>query len=224
MKKLKYILGGILCISTVFFYISCSKDGDENNTTESNSGKTFLKLKISGTVINGDFDIIEEEIPEDESIIIGHIYYEESTEGTQKVASLFFTQLFGMEGERNFEMVIPAEKGAKEIGTQFPNPAPANGEPIYYMEIDLKETDYALYDSDNDGDNDANNLLRAKTMGVTITEIGETYNALGILTLSHIKGSFQGTGFLTAYTGPTTAPQELEHTITGSFEYYIPNE
>lgn len=223
MKTINRLLA---CITIIIFTISCSKDDDAN--APSTTGTTYLKLAVSGPVVNmnmDEFKIIVEELEEDDHFIGGHIYDEETNEGNQKVASLFFTRLFGADQDWNFEMVVPAATGEKEIGTEFPNPAASNGDPVFYMEIDFKDSDYALYDNDNDGDDDRlQDYLRAKTVGVTITEIEEAHNSLGILTLARIKGSFQGTAYFTAYTGPTSEPEELVHTITGEFEYNLPSD
>lgn len=212
----------LICISC-----SSSDDGDPNNDDPSN-GTSKITYSLNGTgVVNGtNITISREQDTEDNFIFIsGHVYFEETDLGTEKLVTLGYGYI-GSNGEveRSVEMTFSAGTGSKVLGEfQTGSTGLITFQPTEYMIVSVDDEDI-FYDNDNDNVNDASTNLLSKNVVVSITEYEETTNDLGILTLKHIKGSIGASGnqlFSNYFTSPTTDPGELFYNITANFEYNI---
>jgi len=199
---------------------TCSSSDDITNDDDPQSQSNYMYYSITGSAVNHSFTISEsQEIENDNITILGHVY----NEGTTQVASLVFARSLPGDDFKEIYMTLPTNIGEFALGEiETGSTGNITEEPIFNMKFLFGEL-YAFYDGDNDGDNDLLTHLLSKNISLTITEYEETYNDFGILTLGHIKGSFEGQAYYKAYTGPTSEPEELLHSVTGSFEYTIPN-
>ena len=217
-----------LCVGLLVF-VSCSSN-DDGNSENSNPSSTNSQItySLNGTgIINGtNITISSEEDTEDTFILIsGHVYFEDTALGTEKLVTLGYGYI-GPNGDiqRSVELTFSAGTGSKVLGEfQTGSTGLITCQPTEYMIVSVDEEDL-FYDSDGDMDDDAGHNLLSKNVVVTITEYEETTNDLGILTLAHIKGSIGGSGnqlFSNYFTSPTTDPGELFYNITANFEYNI---
>ena len=203
--------------------IGCSKDSDPDKNTK--TGDSYVKYNISGAVINDNFRIFatgEDSDYTDVSLTGGLVLDVESNEGKIKMAAIGYRG-FGstMDDVREVTLKLPARKGSLNVGTLFPGPTyGSSGEPVYNASFDLFfRSDITLYDHNNDGMNDLTSGLITESMSITITGYEEEINNLGIAAVTHIRGTFHGTGYFKYFTGPNTDPGKLSHTIEGEFEY-----
>ncbi|UBM59963.1 hypothetical protein LAG90_04780 [Marinilongibacter aquaticus] len=220
MKSINFTLIALLAI----FSNSCTKTEDGENNPDPMGNESFVEFSVMGNVVNGTYKIPLVE-KEGSTTILGHMYKEDSNEGVLDVASVYFTQFGDNYQYREVKMVLPAHTGSFEVGESVAGPSGTYGNPIFDAGFLFEDDDYILYDSDNDGDDDRlQDLLQAKTLSVTVTNIEETTNSLGIKTLASIKGTFEGVAYFEAFTGPYTAPQILTHTVSGKFQYFKSEE
>lgn len=219
MKAYKFLTNGVLLTLLSVLLFSCSDDSPTDPTDS--TGESYIKFSVSGSAVNGAYNIqVSEE--NDKTIGIGTVINIETDEGTKKVVSLVYTDWETADEYTEVHLVLPAHTGALALGEiKTGTTGIINEYPTFYMTLRFKSQD-AFYDRDGDGDNDLLTNLLSKTVSATITDIEESQNNFGILTLIHIKGSFEGTAEFKAYTGPASDPEELLHTVSGEFEYNIP--
>lgn len=219
-----------VCVGLLVF-VSCSSNDDgnsENNNPSSTNSQITYSLNGTGIINGTNITISSEDNADDTFILIsGHVYFEETNLGTEKLVTLGYGYI-GPNGEqRSVEMTFSPGTGSKVLGEfQTGSTGLITFQPTEYMIVSVDEEDL-FFDSDGDMDNDAARNLLSKNVVVSITEYEETTNALGILTLKHIKGSIGSSGnqlFGNYFTSPTTDPGELLYNITANFEYNIPED
>ncbi len=229
------LLSTVIASITLLTIISCSNSDDgDPNTEDPSTGTSKITYTLLGTgVVNGtNITISREQDTEDDFVFIsGHVYFEETELGTEKLVTLVYGYI-GSNGEveRNIEMTFSAGTGPKVLGEfQTGSTGLITFQPTQYMIVSVDDEDI-FYDNDSDQDNDASNNLLSKNVVVNITEYEETTNELGILTLKRIKGEIDNSGgpqdsanqfFSNYFTSPTTDPGELLYNITANFEYNI---
>ena len=192
---------------------ACSKSDDSNDQEQNQNplGENYIKYSVIGSAVSGDFYISSFKEPE-ASTIVGYLNTEETDLGTVEVATLIFSRSDMGANYRDVTMSFTPAVGAYVFEEVITNSTGMiTNEPI-------------SYDSDNDMDNDIITHLLSKNMTITILEYEEVTNSFGLLTIGHVKGSFEGTGYYKAYTGPTSEPELLLHTFSGEFEYNLPSE
>lgn len=223
MKTKTHIILSMMLAIAFQSIVGCSKDNGPDKNTK--TGEFYVKYNISGAVINDNFRIFatgEDSDYSNVSLTGGLVVNVESNEGNIKMAAIGYRG-FGptMDDVREVTLNLPARKGSLDVGTLFPGPTyVSSGEPVYNAYFDLFfRSDITLYDHNNDGMNDLTSGLITESMSITITGYEEEINNLGIAGVTHIRGSFQGTGYFKYFTGPNTDPGKLSHTIEGEFEY-----
>lgn len=234
MKQLKHALL-VFCTLTLSLLLSCSKDdGGPNHINippNNTSADSYVKFSINGSAVNGLFEIVlEDEDYNTENIgeegfsgAVGIAYDQDTNEGTVRTTSLTYVT-WGAAPNDYFEvkMALPAHTGPLEVGEILTPEGWVDAYPTFYMTLRFLSED-AFYDSNNDGFNDLTTSLLSKTLSVTITAVEEAPDSYGMLALTHIKGSFEGTAYFNAYAdAPPSFTQQLLHTITGEFEYNLP--
>lgn len=232
MKNLKTI-PILLCTIILIVFQSCSNNEDSSDNNDNNipseSGSSYVKFSVNGSVVNGLYEIyIEDEDyntanigEEGYSGIYGNVY----DEGDIKKTSLVYTT-WGATADNYFEVKFetPAHTGPLELGEIMTPQGWIEDYPTFYMTFRFLNED-VFYDSNNDGNNDITTAMLSKTLSLTITGFEETIlnNTNGVQVLAHVKGSFEGTAYFNAYSeGAPSNTQQLLHTVTGTFEYNIP--
>ncbi|WP_178989895.1 hypothetical protein [Winogradskyella schleiferi] len=225
MKKLKHISQIIFGLYIVCSLWTCSSNDSEDQNDEPQSQGNYITYSVTGSAVNDTFIIADSERTSTNNIIVlGHVYDQDTPEGTMQVASLGFSR---HETEDNyFEVYITAPNSTGEFALgeiETGTTGIITDEPIFNMKL-LFGNDFAFYDSDGDSDNDLITSLYSKAIGVTITEYEETLNSLGIVTIANIKGSFEGQAYFKAFTDGILTPEVLLHNVTGEFEYNVQAE
>ena len=224
MKSLRsrLILGIVL---TSAWLTSCSSDDADNPGDPPSNGSSFINYSVSGSALNDTFSI---EYPSEDSsgttTVLGHVYNEDTNEGTVKVVSLIFSFFVSDNDYYDVAMFLPAQTGSFTLGEfETTSTGVITVEPTYNMVLSF-DPQRAYYNNGSSSGNTILTDLLSKNIVVTITEYEEITNSLGIVTLGHIKGSIGASGnqgFFKSYTGPTSEPEELLHNITADFEYNI---
>jgi hypothetical protein len=218
--KTKYIF--VILLTT----FACSDKGDDDPDEINSSGESYINYSVTGSAVNGNFSI-STSLDSDQThiAIVGVIDNEDTSEGVVEVARLTFSSWTGQFGDNYLEvfMALPTHTGPLALGEiETGSTGVTTYSPTFNMSLRFDEV--AFYDSDDDGDNDLLTHLLSKNVSATITEIEKTTNSFGILTVAHVKGSFEGQAYFKAYAGPSSDPQVLLHTVSGEFEYNIPIE
>ncbi|MCK7590768.1 hypothetical protein M0G43_09295 [Subsaxibacter sp. CAU 1640] len=221
LKIISIILIGIIAIS-------CSNNDDSDGGDDNPQGDNFIEYTISGSAasnLNGVFRI---DVPDNDetgaSMILGHVYEEDTNEGTVKVVNLTFSYFASDDNYYDVTMKLPAVTGSRTLGEfETTSTGIISFEPTYNMVLSF-DSNRAFYDADNNGSNDILTDLLSKNVVVSITEYEETTNSLGITTVAHIKGSIgqSGNQFLfKTFTGPTSPPGDSFCNVTVDFEYTL---
>lgn len=185
---MKQIKNTIFLAITIVLFAACGSDDDSVNTDNSGS---YINFSVSGQMMNGDYQIKENENePFSEGIITGVIIHNSEVDG--KYALMTFT-------DENQNLVVslttPAKKGTFTLDE--------NNEDIVLMNI---------IDEEPSGIEGDYMLLMSTELTVSITEF-ETTTAGIFESVKKAKGSFNGVFlYLSATTG-----EEYAHTVTGDF-------
>lgn len=219
MKTKTQIIMPIVLAIALLSIVGCSKDDDPEKR------ESYVKYNISGVVVNDNFRIFangEDSDYTNVDLTGGLVINVESNEGNIKMTAIGYRG-YGhtMDDVREVTFKLPPRKGSLDVGTLFPGPTYiSSGEPVYNASFHpFFQSDVTLYDHNNDGMNDLTSGLITESMAITVTAYKEEVNSLGIAVVTHIKGTFQGTGYFEYFTGPNTEPGKLSHTIEGEFEY-----
>ena len=208
---------------------SCSSNDDEGQSDNNpQSGGNNINFTVSNSAAANLNDAYNITYPDNDdqaaTMIYGHVYNEDTDEGTIRVVSLTFAYFVSDNDYYDVSMTFPAGIGSHTLGEfQTSSTGMITEYPLSHMVLNF-DAGRAFYDSDGDLDNDIMTDLLSKNVVVTVTEYEETTNSFGLLTLSHIKGTIGNSGnqfFHKAFTGPTTDPEELLCSVTADFEYNI---
>lgn len=229
MKTFKTVLLST-CLIMAFYSCSSNDDGENPDGQPQTNNDSYITYSLNGGgVLNGtNLRISRDDDTEDTfTITTGHVYFEETDLGNEKLVSLIYGYIGPNDEERSVELTFSAGTGSKTLGEfQTGSTGLITFHPTQFMRVSVDE-DNIFYDHNNDMVNDASNNLLSKNIIVNITEYEETTNDLGILTLSHIKGNIGNSGnqlFTNYYTGPTSDPGELFCNISADFEYNMESE
>jgi hypothetical protein len=211
----------LIVLVSIIIFISCSNSDDGNgNGDGSSEGTSYISYDVIGSAVNGAaFKIPPDNLNDPSNVmILGAI----NPGGLDGILSLTFATGFGINDTyMDFTINAPATVGSHPVGEILTtNTGIISDLPQYHTIVSFSD---AFYDSDNDNDNDLLTNLLSKTISVQITEI-ETTQVNGITVLKYVKGSVVGGAVYKAYTGPTTDPQELFHTVDADFEYHLPQD
>lgn len=220
MKTIKLIK---LILPIIFItFLNCGKTNDDLDDDDHIPTRTsYLDFFIDGVAVQSQFNVT---IPEENDGTIATVVasFVNQTSGgiTDEVTHLRFSYYEPGEYPFDFLLVMPTETGVQGLGETTLNSFGQPEYPKYYITF-IIDDEVAVYDNNNDHSNDINSHLYSSSISIDITEFEVTTNSIGLVVPAYIKGSIIGNGYYTAYTGPTTAPQKLLHSISGPFEYYI---
>lgn len=223
-KRIFYPIYLLMALTSVW---SCSSN-DDSDDGDNPPGSNYIHYTISGSAASGLNDVFNIDYPDNDTqgatTVFGHVVNESTDEGTVKVVNLTFSYFVSDDDYHDVTLRLPAVTGSSPLGTFETSPSGMiTEEPTYSMVLDF-DSNRALYDHDNDGDNDILTALLSNNVVVTITEYEETTNSLGIPTVAHIKGSIGGSGnqFLFKYfTSPTSPAGDSFCSVTADFEYTL---
>ena len=204
----------LICLAFAVLAVSCGKSTSKE---ASGTGESYIKYSINGSLINGAYTISVGD--NGHAMVIVHD--RNSEEGMLKVAALNFLR-DDQASEAHISM--PARTGEFVLDEDYDIEADGEvtdkgdtGARFVFPPADV------FYDIDGDGESDIKSALYSGPMSVTITAYEESRTNFGMRTAGHIKGSFEGTAFFTAFSYSTSEPvQQVLHTVTGEFEYNLP--
>lgn len=204
---------------------SCTQN-DDGSSDNDEQRESYVVYNVAGPILNGGFEInmdLAKGNYDAVNSVAGAVTLETNEGSTERAAIRY--SAYQSVNYREVIFHIPTEVGEYHVGEMSFGPQLVDAigdEPVFNINFAFFESDYAHYDNNDDGSDDVISGLIPDYVGITITEYEESQDEeFGVERIIKVKGSFQGSAHVKAFTDPFSEPNKIAHTVEGSFEFYL---